>query len=281
VPDLSATTARPFGRAYATAFAAYLAEPDERALRTAYELGRDALLKELSLLELATAHHEALLAETRHALDREEADRITRLAADFFAESLSAYEMARLGFEEVADTAAAERRQAALVRSLSSLLTDTSLALHGRESLEEMLRLVAEQACELSGAECCIVTTHAEGDQPAMAVVAYAGEDSERARALESHGLSTTHDLIRAAGDAARLTAEEVATTAAFESLPGERPAGGWLGVRLTALDGTELGFVQLLGETGRPFSQLDAALVVQLGQMTSAALERATHYTG
>jgi hypothetical protein len=276
---MSSTAARAFGCAYATAFSAYLAEPDETALRTAYELGREALRKELSLLDLSTAHHEALLAETRHAVDHDDAEHMTRLAADFLAESLSAYEMARRGFEEVADAATAERRRGALVRSLSSLLTDASLALHGQESLEEMVRLVAEQACELSAAASCLVTTHAVAGGRTISVAVNAREEDGNA-APNARALSRTHPLIRGAGGLARLTAEEIESDPALVQLRWpDRPPGGWLGVRLTALDGSELGFLQLLAEPGADFTELDAALVVQLAQMTSAALERATHY--
>ena len=79
---------------------------------------------------------------------------------------------------------------------------------------------------------------------------------------------------------AARLGPEEIQATPAFAARGWpDRPPGGWLGVRLAALDGSELGFIQLLGRPGVVFSAVDADVVVQLAQMTSAALERATHY--
>jgi hypothetical protein len=278
---MSSTGGRVFGRTYEKAFSAYLADPAERPLRAAYELGRDALLEGLSLLELAAAHHEALLAATRRAANHDEADRMTRLAADFLAETLSAYEMAWRGFEEAVGAAEAERRQATLVRSLSSLLTDTSLALDGRESLEEMLRLVAEQASELTAAACCVVTIHAHAGRRPITITS----DSEEAAAgwadtVEAGGLARTYDLMRNAGGAARLGPEEVQGIPAFSALARpDRPPGGWVGVRLTALDGSELGFIQLFGRPGVVFSALEADVIVQLAQMTSAALERATHY--
>ena len=48
-------------------------------------------------------------------------------------------------------------------RQLSTFLADASLALDATDSLEEMLRLVAEQARELVGAECCVATVASEG----------------------------------------------------------------------------------------------------------------------
>jgi len=44
------------------ALAAYLAHPEEAALRQAYELGRDSMARGTSLVELAIVHQEAFAA---------------------------------------------------------------------------------------------------------------------------------------------------------------------------------------------------------------------------
>ena len=51
---------RPALRAYSAAFAAYLADRAEEALGAAYDLGREAVAAQLSVLDLADAHHSAL-----------------------------------------------------------------------------------------------------------------------------------------------------------------------------------------------------------------------------
>ena len=66
--------------------------------------------------------------------------------------------MVQRGFAEARQAALLERRQTRLSRQLSTFLADASLALDASESLEEMLRLVAEQARELVGADCCVAT---------------------------------------------------------------------------------------------------------------------------
>ena len=147
-------SATAFGEAYEAALRAYLAERDERRLREAYELGRQAVGRQLALLDLARAHHEALAA----VLEQHESARdITAAAGEFFVESLSAYEMAQRVYREARDQAALERRQAAMLRQLSTFLADASLALGASDSLAEMLQLVAEEARELVGAGRCIV----------------------------------------------------------------------------------------------------------------------------
>jgi len=146
--------------AYADAFDVYAAAPSEAALHVGYELGRRAVELGVSVPELARIHHEALRAALASPMTREDDDVIAR-GADFLAECLSAFEMIRRGYAEAHERARLERRQAAVLRRLSSLLADTSLALDRARSVAEMLRLVAETARELTGARYSSVTLHA------------------------------------------------------------------------------------------------------------------------
>ena len=63
---------------YSEAFAAYLADRGEQALGAAYDLGREAVAAQLSVLDLAEAHHGALrdarAAATDATLQRRPAD---------------------------------------------------------------------------------------------------------------------------------------------------------------------------------------------------------------
>jgi Phosphoserine phosphatase RsbU, N-terminal domain len=149
---------RRFRVAYDAAFWGYLLDPGEPTLRTAYELGRDAVAEGLSALDLAAAHHEVLAAALERAGDTEETVHLARAAGDVFLESLSAFEMVARGFRDAREAATLERRQAAVVRRLSTFLADASLAVEGSASLAEALQLVAEQARELTGADRCEAT---------------------------------------------------------------------------------------------------------------------------
>jgi two-component system, NarL family, sensor histidine kinase UhpB len=85
---------------YADALRANLDETSENTLRRAYEIGRHGFAGGLGILELAAMHHEALARISRRdpalaALP----EQIVR-AGEFFAESLSPYEMAHRGFRE-------------------------------------------------------------------------------------------------------------------------------------------------------------------------------------
>jgi Phosphoserine phosphatase RsbU, N-terminal domain len=182
---MSATLER-FGAAYTTAFRAYVADETEADLRSAYELGREAVCSELSMLDLTLVHHNALLDVLRET-PASDVERVTRAAAAFVLESVSAFEMVRRGFAEARAATLAERRQATMLRQLSNFLADGSLALVGSESLEEMLQIVAEQALELVGGDSCRVSV--------------VGDDGEIHEAVSASDVDATESI------AAQLTA--------------------------------------------------------------------------
>lgn len=148
-------TAEEFRAAYGVALRSYVADGTEADLRTAYELGREAVVRELSVLDLTLAHHDALLEALGEA--SADVDHVVRAAAAFVLESLAAFEMVRRGFDEAREAALVERRHAAMLRRLSGFLADVSLALATPGPLDEMLQLVAEQARELVGCDWCRV----------------------------------------------------------------------------------------------------------------------------
>jgi hypothetical protein len=260
-------TADSFGNAYADAFARYLAAIDERALRSAYELGRDAVERELSVLDLAAAHHEALVAALASS-DGASVERTTRAAADFFVESLSAFEMVRRGFRETRDAALAERRQAALLRQLSSFLADASLAAGGPAPYGELLQLIAEQAIELIDAEYCLVAASLDGERRS---VAFAAEGNEP-RSVPAW-LSAVAESLDARGDTPKL-----ASPGETGSNASGQPRNA-LAAALTTLDGREFGTVRLFNRHAGDFGDVEDALLVHLAQLAAAALERMQLY--
>jgi hypothetical protein len=164
-------TAPTFPVAYRDAFLRHVREPGEATLREAYELGRAVIDLELSVLDLATAHHEALRALLRGEA-AERLDDVLAAAADFLAEALTAAEMVRRGYLEIREAERRQREHAAVLRRLSTLLADTSLAAHGREAIAEMLQLVAEHARELTEAAACKLHVEAHGRATLEAVSA-------------------------------------------------------------------------------------------------------------
>ncbi len=292
-----------FGSAYALALGDYLLHPSEAHLRVAYELGREAVRRQLSVLDLAVAHQEALLnaltgagseadeqppppAEESPVAPVEmqpgppaEVEWVTR-AGDFFLESLSSFEMVQRGFKEARQAFLLERRQRELSRQLSSFLADASLALHAPESLEEMLQLVAEQARELVDADCCVVTVAVAGHPRAAGAASHAEADRRWTAFVRWLDLFAIYRFLRLRGGSVRIDGEPLAGLPFFRNAADDPPAEGWLAASLTALDGGELGAIQLFDKQKGGFTADDESALVHLAQMASAAVERVRLYS-
>jgi hypothetical protein len=267
-----------FRAAYACALGDYLRHPTEADLSVAYELARDAVNRHLSVLELAVAHQEALLSALAGA-SAEEVEHITRAASDFFLEGLSAFEMVQRGFQEARLAASLERRQTELSRQLSAFLADASIAEEAYDSIEEMLRLVAEQACEIVGAVCCVATIALPGQPRAAEAASYPEAERRWATLVRWLDLLAIYRLVRASGGSMRVSGDELECLPLFHSPAGARPLQGWLAASLTALDGSQLGAIQLFDKRDGAFTGDDESAVVHLAQIASAAVERARLY--
>jgi hypothetical protein len=278
VTDHSAA-AGPFRGAYASALTEYLRNPTETSLRVAYELAREAVGRHLSVLELAVAHQEALQSALAGTSEPDEMQRVARAAGDFFLEGLSTFEMVQRGFREAQQAAWLERRQTELSRQLSTFLADASLALDAEDSLEEMLRLVAEQARELVDADCCVATVTAEG-QPRAAEAVSHSEDTRWPPFVRWLDLVATYQLLRLRGGSVRAAGKELANLP-HVGATADPPLRGWLAASLTALDGSELGAIQLFDKHDGAFTGEDEAALVHLAQTASAAVDRARLYRG
>jgi serine phosphatase RsbU (regulator of sigma subunit) len=137
-PDLAAR--------YSAAFSAYLEELGERGLGAAYQIGREAVAAQLSVLDLAEVHHAALGAALENG-DRP-AEATVRAAAEFLRESLSTFESVHRGYREVQQVARLEHEHVRQLRALA----DASVALNSSLTVEEILQLTAEAARSLTAA---------------------------------------------------------------------------------------------------------------------------------
>ena len=268
-----------FRAAYAAALRDYLLDPSEASLRVAYELGREAVTRQLSVLDLTVAHQEALLSELSGASSVGEVSPAARAAGDFFLESLSSFEMVQRGFKEAREAVILQRRQTELSRQLSTFLADASLVLDASESLEEMLQLVAEQARELVDAECCVVTVTFDGNPRTGEAASYPLGHRRWTSFVRWLDLFAIYRLIRLSGGSLRIAGEQLTSLPPFRTATSDRPLQGWLAASLTALDGSELGAIQLFDKQDGGFTRDDEATLVHLAQMASAAVERVQLY--
>src|SRR5712664_330177 len=89
-----------FAEEYRSALCGYAAEGGELALGRAYELGRRALEEQLSVVDLASLHHHAVIDLVRTAENEPRKEVMLRISAEFLAECVSPYEMAHRGFQD-------------------------------------------------------------------------------------------------------------------------------------------------------------------------------------
>jgi hypothetical protein len=241
---------------YHSAFERYLSSPSEDTLRGGYELGREAVTREIGVVDIAAVHHEVLLAALRGCSEPEQAERVTRAAGDFFLEAISAFEMVQRGYREAREATLLERRHAEMLRQLSTFLADASLTLTASDSLEEVLQLVAEQARELIGADGCLATAVADGESPVIAAASFRELDADPRILLRS---------------------------SKFQEPSGESdtdgPSHGVLAAPLRTLDGRDFGSIRVVEKKDGEFTEVDQAVLVHLAQMASAAIDRARLY--
>jgi GAF domain-containing protein len=182
VADADHIEVRRLREAYRAAFRRHWRNPSEATLLAAYELGRDAISNELSVLDLAAVHHDTLVSVLGEEASRDTLT-ITRAAAEFFQEALSAAEMIRRGFREARDAEVEAKRHATVVRRLSTLLSDSSIAAAGDETIAEVLQLVAEHARESMNAE----RVEARLDLPSQRFSLTTSEPAPDERTHENH----------------------------------------------------------------------------------------------
>ena len=151
------------------------------------------------------------------------------------------------------------RRQAESLRQRAAQLhrlSAASLSINGALSLDEMLEVVAKSARDILGVPRAVATARVDDRRTHRAVSsAVQWPDAEQREA-----------------DVASIVC---ATNRPYRTLasPGERPPP-FLAVPLTRRDGRNMGDLQVSGKPHGDFSQEDEAILVQLAQMTSIAIE-------
>ena len=93
---------------YRAAFQRYLPRHSEAALALGYELGREAVVQEVSLLDLVQVHHR-VLAEVLTDNGADDLQAVTSAASEFLVEVLSTFDMTHRGLRDgLADPASGE-----------------------------------------------------------------------------------------------------------------------------------------------------------------------------
>jgi serine phosphatase RsbU (regulator of sigma subunit) len=259
-----------FKHDYSRALAEYLEDPGEPRLEQAYELGRAGIAHGLSILDIAASHHAALAAVPMHDQPEQEVKMRVDAAGGFLLECLSTFEMTQRGFQEAQETARLEREHSRALRGLS----DAALAITTARDTTELVELVTEHARTLVGAG----RAHLLLTPPQDVDSRIPGE--ELPTSPEADSLLSDPELLSqalASQGATRLSKSDLERG---RYVPNDvHIPEGWLVAPLASRDGRRLGVIELVDKRGGPFDEDDEAVVIQLAQMVSVALENAFLY--
>jgi hypothetical protein len=268
-------TERPedFRKTYASAFDAYLADKSEQGLHDAYELGREAVARGLSVLDIAAIHHACLAASLVDI--RESAQRRLEGAENFLLQTLSAFEMVQRGFQEAQEAVLLEKQHASQMHELAA----AGLAINSGSTIREVLQTVADKGRAIVGAHWCVAAVCESGDGPVKvwAISCSEGHDvpdvflppEVDVEALGLHAFRAPRVL------------GETPAPVVFEHISAEEvsSSGAWLIAPILGGDQSVAGFISL-GDGGEGgFSEKHESILVQLGQMASVAIDNRRLY--
>jgi GAF domain-containing protein/anti-sigma regulatory factor (Ser/Thr protein kinase) len=167
-----------------------------------------------------------------------------------------------------------ERARSAQLRQLA----EVAMSLTRARDLDEVLRTVTEAARATVGAHQSVTSRLPDGWAQATTYVSLSDKYAQwRTYDTPPKGLGVLNHVTRH-NTPVRLTPEELVQHPEWRGLadaPGHPPLPDYLAAPLIARDGSNLGLVQLSDKVdGTPFSEEDEAILVQLAQAASGAIE-------
>jgi serine phosphatase RsbU (regulator of sigma subunit)/anti-sigma regulatory factor (Ser/Thr protein kinase) len=263
-----------FRMAYAAAFNDYVtAEAGERGLERAYELGRTAVSEGLSMLDLAAIHHESLAEALALASSAEEHARAATAATEFAMESLSTFEMAQRGFREAQEAARLEQEHGVQLRGLA----DAALAIAAARTVEELAELVSVNALQIIRAGRAVASLRSVEERGLVNhTVAQPESPVERG---ERRGMPPLHEWVCEGGELVRLNGVELEAHPSWSRVDPPAGTASWLAMPLVDRAGRNIGLLHLSDKRDGAFSTNDEAILVQLAQIASVAIENLRLY--
>jgi signal transduction histidine kinase len=164
-------------------------------------------------------------------------------------------------------------------------LNRAAVVMNSRGNLDDMLHSLTEEACRIIGAHQGSTSltepgTGAEEGWPQQAISVWLSDKYAAWRDYQAPSRGArTYGLVCEGNQVVRMTDEELTSHPAWSNFGQEAdrhpPMRGWLAAPLVAADGSNLGILQLSDKVHGEFDEADEALLVQLAQMASAAIEK------
>lgn len=181
--------------------------------------------------------------------------------------------------EQVLTTADPDDATSSWSTSRIRALTDAAVAIHAPTDVAGVLRALGGHAARLTGAARAVVSLTRPGGAPGERWAQTSIQvipDGAGAEELPDACLEPLFTTVCEGASPLRLTAEELSARPDRPTSRGPHlPDGAWLAAPLVARDGSSLGLVQLCGGDDDTFTEVDEALLVQLAQVASIAIEK------
>ncbi|MBW4557841.1 MAG: PAS domain S-box protein [Trichormus sp. ATA11-4-KO1] len=157
-------------------------------------------------------------------------------------------------------------------------LTEAALAINSALTIEEVLRVITEQAREIIGAHQSVTSMTLDDDWAKLMNSISLSDKYAVWRDHQQPGGLGIDANVRQTNRPMRMTQAEL--TAHFgQQLDKQPPMRGWLAAPLIGRDGHNIGLIQLSDKYEDDFTKEDEAIIVQLAQMASIAIENTRLY--
>lgn len=173
-----------------------------------------------------------------------------------------------------------EQFQARLLGKVAS----AALSIHACDSVDAVLKVLAEEARSVIGAHQSVTSLKkANAQAQVISTVSLSDKYSDYRHYSEPTTGQGIYSLVSTTNRTMRLTQAELESHRGYRDFSNHKgshpPLRGWLAVPLIARDGSNLGLVQLSDKYEGEFTALDEAILIQLAQVGTVALENAQLY--
>ncbi|MBD2046816.1 response regulator [Coleofasciculus sp. FACHB-64] len=163
-------------------------------------------------------------------------------------------------------------------------LAEASVSINSTLSLEELLRLITEQSRDIIGAHQSVTSlTLDENWAQAINSVSLSDKYAQWRDYSETTDGSGIYALVCSMKRPMRMTQAELEAHPAWrgfgKAADNHPPMRGWLAVPLIGRNGQNIGLIQLSDKYEGEFTEEDEAILVQMAQMASAAIDNAQLY--
>jgi signal transduction histidine kinase/ActR/RegA family two-component response regulator len=163
-------------------------------------------------------------------------------------------------------------------------LTEAALAINSALSVEELLQVITEQARSIIGAHQSITSMTVDQNwAQAISAVSLSQKYAQWREYDQKPDGSGIYACVCHANRSIRMTQAELEAHPRWQGFgihaAEHPPMRGWLAAPLTGRDGHNIGLIQLSDKYIGEFTQEDEAIIVQLAQMASVAVENARLY--